>query len=588
MASIDAFPTELLLRILSFLPLQSLRNVRLLARRWNDFVLTNEFTIYHHAALLHNFVDSIDTLLPEAREARSLQFLYNVPDWYHYCRKYFQLQRNWAGRGHATVKTYGAYPYDVHRIKVDEKLGLVITTHELGGLTVFDMATAEVLWRLGTRYVRRYAHCEYENGFLIFDRVETSKEVWRLETMYDTVKEPSICRPDEAQTSAWRAASDLFPTSAPRGHFRPWALIECPQISQAFRFVYPDLLVSGLHQAQVWDVRTGQRTVEVDMVQGEDATGEINYVELNPTHVFICSNSALRIFSRETGAVVLKIASYQLVYSDIRLAVQLDPAVTRQGVAKPTELVSLPGVPTQTTALYTASYAEFNSVHVSRDGMDLVAQMSDSRLIIIRDFMRIVRKEVRLEAAALELGKNLPRQSGIDEHFAIYLTLDHGRCGAVSTAGIYVVTLDPTRHGLVDPERAARGENPHRIPRAAIAAGLSFPNAHVACLPHWSDPRQLAKLTCIQMTETKIFFVWDAKYAPGSRGDMDGAGESGAGAGGSAAPGGRHGNISGGAGTVAEHVGITDDVGGHNDDDDDDDVGAVIVPPLQGARRECE
>ena len=35
-----------------------------------------------------------------------------------------------------------------------------------------------------------------------------------------------------------------------------------------------------------------------------------------------------------------------------------------------------------------------------------------------------------------------------------------------------------------------------------------------ASLPFYHDRRQLAKVTCIQMTETKLFFVWDAMYKP--------------------------------------------------------------------------
>lgn len=88
MASIDSLPTELLLRILSFLSLQNLRNVRLIARRWEEFVLANQTTIYHHAALFHNFVNSLDVLLPEAKEAQNLHFLRDVPDWYQYCGPY--------------------------------------------------------------------------------------------------------------------------------------------------------------------------------------------------------------------------------------------------------------------------------------------------------------------------------------------------------------------------------------------------------------------------------------------------------------------------------------------------------------------
>ena len=55
---------------------------------------------------------------------------------------------NWFGRGTASVKFYGDNPCDVHRIKVDERHGLLMTTHEFGGLTVFDLETTEVLWKL--------------------------------------------------------------------------------------------------------------------------------------------------------------------------------------------------------------------------------------------------------------------------------------------------------------------------------------------------------------------------------------------------------------------------------------------------------
>lgn len=37
---------------------------------------------------------------------------------------------------------------DVHRIKVDEDVGIVITTHKDGGINVRDLYTDEVLWAL--------------------------------------------------------------------------------------------------------------------------------------------------------------------------------------------------------------------------------------------------------------------------------------------------------------------------------------------------------------------------------------------------------------------------------------------------------
>ncbi|CDO77035.1 hypothetical protein BN946_scf184403.g10 [Trametes cinnabarina] len=516
MPSFDSLPIELVLRILSYLPVQSLRSVRLTARRWNQFFVANESTIYHHAAFLHDFVDSLGILLPEARQSRYLKFLKDVPDWYTYCKRYHLLQKNWVGQGTgATAKFYGRTPYDVHRIKVDEKHGLVITTHEFGGLTVFDMETTAILWRLSSGYVRRYAHCEYENGFLIFDRIGVSKEVWRLQTLYnDTTDGPHTPAPEEAQIAEWRIASQPQYPHAPRGHFRPWRLINTPEFGRAYRFVYPSLLVSGLRKAYVWDVRTGALLQELENVQGDSNAGDINYVELSASHVFICSSSALRVFSRETKAMILEIPSYQLAYADIRLAVKRDPAMARHGLATPGEIVKIPLELTDSTALYSASYAEFSAVHVSRSGTDLVAQLSDSRIIAIRDFMRVARGDVPLNKAALELGKTVPYR-GVDEHFSIYLCFEYGRIGVITTSGVYAITLDPTRHSLLDPYLASR-ENAHGVPREAIDAGLSFPHVQIASLPYYQDRRQLAKVTCLQVTETKMFFVWDAMYKPDS------------------------------------------------------------------------
>ena len=83
------------------------------------------------------------------------------------------------------------------------------------------------------------------------------------------------------------------------------------------------------------------------------------------------------------------------------------------------------------------------------------------------------------------------------------------------TSGVYTATLDPTYHGLYDEDLVADGRREvFGIPRSAIEAGLSFPYLTFVSLPFYHDRRQLAKVTCIQITETKLFFVWDAMYKP--------------------------------------------------------------------------
>ncbi|KAI0918988.1 hypothetical protein AcV5_002021 [Taiwanofungus camphoratus] len=257
MSGLETLPTELILQILQYLPFQSIYSLRLVSSYWRKFVTANDSSIYHQAALLHNYVASIDTLLSDAKAAIVGLPMDNVDDWRAYCQRRFQMDRNWVGQGSTSTRIYCSGFHDVHRIKVDEAAGLVITTHQQGGLRVTDMKTDELLWELSPLYVRPYAHCEYENGFLIFDRWAQFKEVWCLASNYDASRMPSISRPDDAQVEAHAQAERLFSGTTERGHFKPWSLLEMPEQSKAFRFVYPTLAVVGYDTTYLWDVTTG-------------------------------------------------------------------------------------------------------------------------------------------------------------------------------------------------------------------------------------------------------------------------------------------------------------------------------------------
>ncbi len=69
------------------------------------------------------------------------------------------IERSWAGRAPSeilssprTIKTplqQNRTPFHrVHRIKVDENVGLVMTTSSVGGLVVRDLESDKVLWEL--------------------------------------------------------------------------------------------------------------------------------------------------------------------------------------------------------------------------------------------------------------------------------------------------------------------------------------------------------------------------------------------------------------------------------------------------------
>ena len=58
------------------------------------------------------------------------------------------LESNWAKFGRYPLTLIAKDHPDVHRIKIDEDVGIVITTHADGGLVVRDLDSGEVLWGL--------------------------------------------------------------------------------------------------------------------------------------------------------------------------------------------------------------------------------------------------------------------------------------------------------------------------------------------------------------------------------------------------------------------------------------------------------
>ncbi|KAI0079285.1 hypothetical protein K474DRAFT_683461 [Panus rudis PR-1116 ss-1] len=311
MARLADLPPELLLHILQFIPLPSLLRVSALSHEWRRFFIEHESTIFRNAAIKHNFARPEVIHVDEARRAYAAKFLRDVQDWKTFCKQLYLLFQSWAGRGPVEIKALTECSFNVHRIKVDEEAGIVLTTHTTGGLRVTDLETDKLLWALPETYVRSWAHCEYQNGFLIFDRFGEYKEIWRL-TMVDeeSPPEPPPGRQDQVQIQLGEGTARIARIIRSRLYFRPWALLSTPEWGQAFRFVYPYLLVASLTKAYVYDVVSAILVQTIEDTQNvNDPTnvqlGDINYVELNDKYVFICGSIELRIYSRSNGGCTI-------------------------------------------------------------------------------------------------------------------------------------------------------------------------------------------------------------------------------------------------------------------------------------------
>lgn len=63
-------------------------------------------------------------------------------------RKRRWIERSWSGTGPSPITTHRGTGKNVHRIKVDEKAGYILTTSTAGGLLVTDLQEDRELWSL--------------------------------------------------------------------------------------------------------------------------------------------------------------------------------------------------------------------------------------------------------------------------------------------------------------------------------------------------------------------------------------------------------------------------------------------------------
>ena len=170
--------------------------------------------------------------------------------------------------------------------------------------------------------MRAYAHCEYSNGYIVFDRFTSEKEIWRLSSIDDVSIDSasSSSLPDTAQT-------EISPGGSQPRLFKPHALLQTPEPARAYRFVHPTLLVAAFERVYLWDVPSARLIQIIENIQplteeggppGDNniSLGTLNYVELSARHVFLCGGHALRVFERGTGRAVLTLPSNKFVYGE--------------------------------------------------------------------------------------------------------------------------------------------------------------------------------------------------------------------------------------------------------------------------------
>ncbi|KAH9174790.1 hypothetical protein EDB89DRAFT_1883946, partial [Lactarius sanguifluus] len=470
-------PTEVTLNVLSHLPIPLLLSLPVLSRQWLDFVTKNQSTIFRTAALLHEYIQPETLLLEDALSVNTGRPWAGSTSWKDFCHRSFQLQKNWEGRGHAVARVVPPPGLNVHRIKIDEEVGICIMTCVWGGLNVLHLFSGIVLWCLPQAYVRSHAHCEYDNGHLVFDRVDGEVEVWRLANDFSIEDEVAAnAPPDGEQMDASATAAALYHQYVPRGQFLPWALLRSHELTRAYRLAYPTLICASDERAFLYDVRPGSLVQTIDIhLEG------LRYVDVNEHHAFVCERAAVHVFSRESGSEGLAHTGGR--HCTVQSARGGSGRCIRGLVCHASLcLPQIRGTWSSSGAYcgYVHSYPLVHRdfiltsriAHVSRDGRDLAVLLERGRVVFVRNFERICRGETSLEQAGLVLG--------IAPQPCYYLGFEHGRVCVATIQGLYIFTFG-----------------------ADLSAKAVFvrPSRNASTRSH--------PISCMQLTDRRIYFTWE-------------------------------------------------------------------------------
>jgi hypothetical protein len=82
---LDQLPVDVILHVISYLPLKTLAVLSSLSKSWARLMRSNESSIYHYASVRYGFASSIDASLEDTKSASCIGC--NVDGWKPWCKR---------------------------------------------------------------------------------------------------------------------------------------------------------------------------------------------------------------------------------------------------------------------------------------------------------------------------------------------------------------------------------------------------------------------------------------------------------------------------------------------------------------------
>lgn len=215
----------------------------------------------------------------------------------------------------------------------------------------------------------RYAHLEYDKGYIVFTGPGPGLQVWRRSS--DEEQDPSSSTTPEDWQS--ELAGTVYDPESLKGVIRPIAFIRPPGQAHASRFVYPHLLLGSSDGKKAWLYHVPLATLlhTFDLAQGETTPPRwVRYVELSGRNGFACTAHSIKILDLSSGRVV------DTVYCD-DIPHPMSALVRTDG----SHVQSVPSIiPITSCGRELAQETRFVAMHVSPCGEHLVAFCQLGRL----------------------------------------------------------------------------------------------------------------------------------------------------------------------------------------------------------------
>ncbi|KAG8960275.1 hypothetical protein FRC03_006820 [Tulasnella sp. 419] len=520
-------PAELILKVLSYLPIQDIHAFQFLNHRCHDVVAANEGGVYRAAAIVHRFVTEATTL---EEATRNESWLHNVSSWKVLCKKHFSLEARWKGKKISPkcglkIGRSSAAGLHAHRFKVDEEEGTIILSRAEGGIRVVSIDTDELLWELRPPYVAFFSHVEWSNGFLAFTEEGDRVEVWRRSI---DAWDPDKYLPGDPLPQQLAAVSFHGPTSRPspetpnpgrRGVYVPYTIFQAPSSCRVSRLVYPDLVMASsiTQEAYIWDIPSSSLIETMEIIPHEQAeyrfslfppSDFIYYADISKDHVIICWGDAVVAYPRgQEDPDTLNFGSYSISNSDMIRPEGISgttfhsfpyfdlirgwdglPAEVEIPLLQ-TTISSRKLIPTRTPQTVSQQNAVIIAAHVSPDGKDLVAVTSyPCWLVYVKDFQRRTEKGYDFRKS-FRIFLSIDRMSYLafdGKRIALGIDVSH-QTYTKYMSSVYVITVEDRR--FPEPTTEAQCLKPTILSLESLHSGIQFS-------------------TCIQLSDTRVWLTY--------------------------------------------------------------------------------